>query len=87
MVIKWRGSERTSSILDHNILNDKGENSDGNEPTVVADVLANVEFSFSKLTCIELVKELHEYEALEDNSVKLALFCCFANFDGIPLSS
>jgi len=72
VVFHRSSSERTTTILDHSPLNDKGEDGDANEPWVVAEVGEDVVFTVTKLTSIELVEQLHEDKALEDNCVKLA---------------
>ena len=66
-------SKRTSTVLDHNPLNDEGEDSDANEPGVVAEAREDIEFTVTKLTGIDLVEKLHEDESLEDDCVKLTL--------------
>lgn len=83
MLVEWRSSQRTASVLDHEVLNDKGEDGDAKEPSVVADVGEDVELPLSKLTSVELVEELHEHEGLEDDGVELALLSSQAKL-GIP---
>ena len=56
-------------------MNDEGEDGDADEPSVVAEACKDVELTVTKLTCIELVEKLHEYEGLENDCVEFALLC------------
>lgn len=78
-MVKRSSSQGTATILDHDVLNDEGEDGDKDEPPIVADTGANVEFLLSKLTGVELVEELHEHECLENHGVKLALFSGYSD--------
>lgn len=72
---QWSGSEWATTILNHAVLNHEAENHDDDEPSVVAEAFEDVVVLVTELTSIDLVEELHEDEALEDNGVELALLC------------
>ena len=53
-------------------MNDEGEDGDADEPSVVAEACEDVELTVTKLTCIELVEQLHENKGLEYDRVEFA---------------
>ena len=57
-------------------MNDESEDGDADEPSVVAEACEDVELTVTKLTCIELVEQLHKDEGLEDDRVEFALLSC-----------
>ena len=55
-MIERRGPYWTASILNQCKLHSKAEDRNIEEPSIVAEVLENVEFAFAKLTGVDLVK-------------------------------
>jgi len=69
------GSHRLASILDECNLDQNSSNNDAQEEEIVEETMENVVFFLSKLSWVNLIEDLHEYEGVEDYSVVLGLLC------------
>lgn len=58
-----------STDLDENHLDNESEDNNTDELGISGDTGEDVEFTVFDLTSVDLVKELHEHEGLEDHGV------------------
>jgi len=56
-----------SSEFNHRQLDNNGQDDDTDKWNVLKDSREWVEFSLLKLSSVELIKNLHEYECVEDH--------------------
>jgi len=71
---KRYGSKGLSTKFYASDLDDKGENEDQEEHRVVEEICKYIDLGFFELSGIDLIEDLHQDEAVEENAVMFSTF-------------